>query len=516
MNNESQLESMHPLEVKTILAFQGTDMLGMEQLRTATGLDPARIRRALEWLLTRQALEVVSEEKRSFVNLTEAGAACAESKITELRIIDYARQGLTMKELQTHPAFEPAELGPAVGVLKKNGLIGFGEGGRLVVSDNADVSGFEATQALIESYVGKTDIPLTDIPEADRPVVENLARKRGKAPSIFKISERTFRTYRLTDAGRDLLKAVVETGLTGEEEGRVRPEHLKEGRWRSLTYRRYALDLAPPRTVVGKRNPYREFLDYVKQKLIAMGFEQMVGDHVEPEFWNMDALFMPQFHSARDIHDVYFVKEPTHAKRIEEPWFTRVAEAHSNGGDTGSSGWGYEFDRTRSRQLVLRSQGTALSARTLKNARIPGKYFGMARCFRYDSVDATHAPDFFQVEGITLAADNNFRTLLGLLKIFAKELAKADEIMFVPGYFPFTEPSVEAHIKHKTLGWIEMGGAGIFRPEVSRSQGVDVPVIAWGLGLDRMAMVAMGINDIRDLFATDLNKIRSTLARFER
>ncbi|HPQ39907.1 MAG TPA: phenylalanine--tRNA ligase subunit alpha [bacterium] len=516
MNNESQLESMHPLEVKTIRAFRGTDTLGMEQLCAATGLDPARIRRALEWLLTRQALEVVSEEKRSYVNLTDAGRLCADTKITELRIIAHARNGVTMKDLQTDAAFDPAELGPAVGSLKKNGLIDFGEGGRLVVCEGADLSEFEAVQAVIESYVPKSDVPMDEVADSEKQVVETFARKRGKAPSLFKISERTFRTYRLTAAGNDLLQAVEAKGLTGEEEGRVQPDHLKDGRWRNLTYRRYSLDLAPPRSVMGKRNPYREFLDYVKQKLTAMGFEQMVGDHVEPEFWNMDALFMPQFHSARDIHDVYFVKEPTHAKRIEEPYFSRVADAHTHGGDTGSRGWGYTFDRERSRQLVLRSQGTALSARTLSKARIPGKYFGMARCFRYDSVDATHAPDFFQVEGITLAPENSFRTLLGLLKIFARELAKADEIMFVPGYFPFTEPSVEAHIRHKTLGWIEMGGAGIFRPEVSRSQGVDVPVIAWGLGLDRMAMVAMGIDDIRDLFATDLNKIRSTLARFER
>lgn len=516
MNQVSQLESMHPLEIKTIRAFQGTDILGLEQLQVATGLDPARIRRALEWLLTRNALEVVSEEKRRFLNLTETGQFCAESKITELRIVQEAAKGVTLKDLQASDLFDPAELGPAVGALKKQKLLGFGQGGTLVVPENADLSTLEKTQALIESYVGKTDLPLESVPELDLPDIEVLSKKRGKTPSIFKITERTFKTYRMTSAGSELLAAVIEKGMTGEEEGRVKPEHLKDGKWRSVQFRRYALDLAPPRMVVGKRNPYREFLDYVKEKLISLGFEQMVGDHVEPEFWNMDALYMPQFHSARDIHDVYFVKEPTHAKSIDEPWFTNVADAHSNGGQTGSKGWGYDFDKERSKQLVLRSQGTALSARTLSKASVPGKYFGMARCFRYDSVDATHAPDFFQVEGITLSPDNNFRKLLGLLKLFAKELAKADEIMFVPGYFPFTEPSVEAHIKHKTLGWIEMGGAGIFRPEVSQSQGVDVPVIAWGLGLDRMAMVAMGIDDIRDLFATDLNKVRSTLARFDR
>ncbi len=516
MNHETQIESMHPLEIKTLRAFSASPTMDLEQLEAVTKLDAARIRRALEWLLTRKALEVVSETRRLFVNLTDAGRECAVTKITELRIIDCARIGVTLKDLQSGDAFDPTELGPAVGLLKKQNLLGFGEGGCLQVPEGADLSELLQLQQTVESWVGREETAFDTVIDPEKSRIEELSKKRGKVQGMFKISERLFRTYRLTDTGEHILKEVVERGLTGEEEGRVLPEHLKDGKWRTLTYRRYALDLAPPRIVVGKRNPYREFLDYVKEKLISLGFEQMVGDHVEPEFWNMDALFMPQFHAARESQDVYFVKEPTHGKPIDEPFLSRVADVHTDGGDTGSRGWGYDFDRYRSRRLVLRSQGTALSARTLSKAKVPGKYFGMARCFRYDSVDATHAPDFFQVEGITLAADNNFRTLLGLLKLFARELAKADDVMFVPGYFPFTEPSVEAHIKHKTLGWIEIGGAGIFRPEVSKPQGVDVPVIAWGLGLDRMAMVAMGINDIRDLFATDLNKIRSTTAGFER
>jgi phenylalanyl-tRNA synthetase alpha chain len=164
--------------------------------------------------------------------------------------------------------------------------------------------------------------------------------------------------------------------------------------------------------------------------------------------------------------------------------------------------------------LVLRSQGTAVSARTLAaGPQIPGKYFSIARCFRYDQVDATHATDFFQVEGIVLGSDINFRILLGLLALFAREVAQAKEMQFIPAYFPFTEPSVELHVRHPRLGWIELGGAGLLRPEVTMPLGVDVPVIAWGLGLDRMAMVALGLQDIRDLFSGDLEMIRSMRRR---
>jgi phenylalanyl-tRNA synthetase alpha chain len=246
-----------------------------------------------------------------------------------------------------------------------------------------------------------------------------------------------------------------------------------------------------------------------------MGFQEMRGPLIETEFWNMDALYMPQFHPARDIHDVYFIKEPTHAAALADPFFSRVAAAHRDGGDTGSTGWGYDFNEERARRLVLRSQGTAVSARTLASGpSIPGKYFSIARCFRHDQVDATHATDFFQVEGIVLGQDINFRTLLGLLELFAREVAQAKEIKFLPAYFPFTEPSVELHVRHPRLGWMELGGAGLFRPEVTLPLGVNVPVIAWGLGLDRMAMVALGIHDIRDLFSGDLDMVRTTRGRF--
>ena len=217
---------------------------------------------------------------------------------------------------------------------------------------------------------------------------------------------------------------------------------------------------------------------------------------------------MPQFHSARDIHDVYYLKNPTHAKEIQQPYLNRVAAAHENGWKTASRGWEYSFDRDFTRKLILRSHGTVLSAKTLIKAKVPGKYFGVVRCFRYDKVDATHLADFYQTEGIVLGENVNLRTLLGLLKMFAEEVAMAKDVRYVPGYFPFTEPSVEVHIKHPVLGWFELGGAGIFRPEVTEPLGIKVPVLAWGLGIDRMALMSLGLEDLRELFSNDIEQVR--------
>jgi phenylalanyl-tRNA synthetase alpha chain len=345
-------------------------------------------------------------------------------------------------------------------------------------------------------------------------MVEARTRRRGKDKGPFKLSSATKRWYKMTPAGRELLKRLESKGVTGEEITVLTPQMLRDGSWRGKPFRRYNLSLAPPRIHSGRKHPYRAYLDWVKGKLTSLGFKEMTGSLVEPEFWNMDALFMPQFHASREIHDVYRIREPSEAPKPPSPYFENVASTHTHGGDTGSRGWRYEFDESKARRNVLRSQGTVLSVRMLASRpAIPGKYFAMARCFRPDTVDATHAVDFLQVEGIVLGEEVNFRKLLGLLRLFALEIARSEELKFVPDYFPFTEPSVEVQMKHPKLGWCELGGAGIFRREVTDPLGVKVPVAAWGLGLDRMAMVALGIDDIRELFSRNLNLLRETKVR---
>jgi phenylalanyl-tRNA synthetase alpha chain len=290
-----------------------------------------------------------------------------------------------------------------------------------------------------------------------------------------------------------------------EEISQLTPALLKDGKWRGKKFREYNIEISPPRIVIGRPHPYQSFLNHVRKKLISMGFCEITGELVETEFWNMDALFMPQFHPAREIHDVYFVRSPKYGDEIEPSILTKVIHTHQDGGNTGSKGWGYKFNKKQARRLVLRSQGTALSVRILaSHPTSSGKYFAIARCFRPEAIDSTHASEFFQIEGIVVNKDINIKALLGLLQLFGMEIAQASEIKFLPDYFPFTEPSVQLHARSPKLGWIELGGAGIFRPEVTLPLGVKVPVIAWGLGLERMAMVALNIQDIRDLFSKEL------------
>jgi phenylalanyl-tRNA synthetase alpha chain len=123
-------------------------------------------------------------------------------------------------------------------------------------------------------------------------------------------------------------------------------------------------------------------------------------------------------------------------------------------------------------------------------------------------VDKTHLTEFNQVEGIVIDKDLTLQDLLGVLKKFALEMAEADKVKFKPDYFPFTEPSVELSAYKEGYGWIEFGGSGIFRPEVTVPLGIKEPVIAWGLGIDRLFMMRAGIEEISYIFSRDLDWIR--------
>lgn len=521
MDSSSLLDSLHPLEVKVLIAFAktlGKGPLREEQIAQASGLEPSQLSMAVEWLLAKGLIRVESETLTPIASLTKVGERYFEKYspieriLSSVRAADHTGKRLTIGELQAKEGLEPTEVSSAIGCLKKEGALRVVPGG-FIESTGMPSPTAEAVRSALKDLHG---VPreMAGFAEPIRTVIERYSVKRGNANEPFRIDDHIQRHYGLSESGQSAAATLVREGPP-QDLSQLTPELLKDGSWRRARFRKYTISLRPPRVSMGRRHPYREFLDLVKRKLVGMGFQEMRGPLVETEFWNMDALFMPQFHPARNIHDVYFVKEPTHGSAIAEPFLSQVAAAHQDGGATGSAGWRYAYDRERARRLVLRSQGTAVSARTLASQpKIPGKYFSIARCFRYDHVDATHASDFFQIEGIVLAPDINFRILLGLLDLFAREMAQAKESKFLPAYFPFTEPSVELHVKHPRLGWIELGGAGLFRPEVTKPLGVDVPVIAWGLGLDRMAMVALGLHDIRDLFTPDLDRIRTTPSRF--
>ena len=166
------------------------------------------------------------------------------------------------------------------------------------------------------------------------------------------------------------------------------------------------------------------------------------------------------------------------------------------------------WDDFVAKRSMLISHNTAISARTLLKAKIPGRYFLIEKVYRYDTIDAKHFIEFNQLEGIILEDGVKFSDLLGILRELAVNVVGAKDVKFYPAFFPFTEPSVEIYAKHPKLGWIEVGGAGIFREELLKPFGINVPVLAWGLGIDRLAMIYLGIEDIRDLHTRNIKRLQ--------
>ena len=512
MDIQSVLKNLHPLEIKVLKNFKIGEGLYAKKLQEILQYKEGHANQAFSWLKLKELVKEKTRKTTVVYELTELGKDYAKNGLPAERIILLLKEAgpLKLPEIAQKLGLQNKDVGSSFGELSKAGCAAMNDEKKASYIKDPDDKNFLLKKALLKRAAESAErrLPEDSLTDDEKTCIADIAKKRGAADAAFKIIERDEIVYAFTDMVAAVQKALNAAGITGDETGQLTSESLKTGAWKNQTFRSYNIQLLPARVIPGRTNPYVDFLESVKDKLTSLGFEEFDGPLVETDFWNSDALFMPQFHAARDIHDVYYLKNPTHAKAIEEPFLSRVAEIHETGGDSGSRGWNYHFDRDFTRQLLLRSQGTVLSAHQLAKANIPGKYFGIARCFRYDKVDATHLSDFYQTEGIVLGEQVNLRTLLGILKMFAVEIAGATEVKYVGGYFPFTEPSIEVHIKHPVLGWFELGGSGIFRPEVTKAMGIDVPVLAWGIGIDRMALMALGLNDLRELFSTDIEGVR--------
>lgn len=510
MDIDALVKNLHPLEIKVLLNFSPEQDLDNDLLMSKLAFKAGQCNQAFSWLEAKDLLEKKSSRVHNVYELTELGVDYKANGCPEERIIKALEENgpLKMPQLAENTGLQNKDVGSAYGQMAKDGLLSMGEGKTVQIKERNNDDRIKHLRAILDKAEVGSFLEESVLSADEIKVMEGISKKRGASSAPFKAAEREEIIYALKAESRALKTALQEKGISGEEIGALTPELLSSGKWKKGSFREYNVNIPPARTLLGRRNPYAEYLTQVKDKLVSLGFEEFDGPLVETEFWNSDSLFMPQFHAARDIHDAYYVKKPTHAKEIKQPYLDRIASTHENGWETGSRGWEYNFSRDFTRRLLLRSQGTVLSAKQLHQAKVPGKYFGIARCFRYDQVDATHGADFYQTEGIVLSESANLKTLLGLLKMFAEELAGAKEIKYVPAYFPFTEPSVEVHIKHPRLGWMELGGSGIFRPEVTKPMGIDVPVLAWGMGIDRMALMHLGLNDLRELFSHNIENVR--------
>ncbi|NKE36905.1 phenylalanine--tRNA ligase subunit alpha [Natronococcus sp. JC468] len=491
-------------QVAVLEAASADEATSVDALAAATDLPPETVTGAA-FELEEEGLVAVAERVDETVSLTEEGEEYAERGLPEVRLYEAA--------LEAGADADPAPMGQVIGASGLEGAAvdialsnyarkGYGsiESGEITADPDAEPAA-DAEATALDELANEGALEGGD-------VLEQLERR-----GLVEVAESTVREVELTEQGVTELMAGVETA---ETVGQVTPELLTSGEWEEVEFAEYNVE-ADAETVEGGRvHVLREMSERVKDVLVGMGFEEMDGPHADADFWINDCLFMPQDHPARTHWDRFALEQPTHIDDLPEALVDRVERAHREG--VGDDGEGYHspWDEDFARALALRGHTTSLSTRYLSGEQIgeiepPARFFSVEKAYRNDTLDATHLLEFYQIEGWVMAEDLSVRDLMGTFEEFYAQFGITD-IQFKPHYNPYTEPSFELFGTHPTTGeLIEIGNSGIFREEMLEPLGVECDVMAWGLALERLAMLTTGAEDIRDLHGTlaDLEFLRN-------
>jgi len=487
-------ERLSPLE-RTIFPLI-KDNISLKELMKKGSLQEVEVTRALQWL-ENKGLISTRKESREIVDIDTNGRNALENGLPEKRFLKaISNRELRLSEIKEKADLNDEEVNVSLGILKRNSCILLGEKIKITDSGKKYLDSNE-----IEKFLAGLPIKKK---EADINIYNEL---RGRKSMINDNSEKSV-TCNLTKLGAEIQKLKFNDELIESLNTNI----LKSKEWMNKKFRRYDIKANAPRIYPGKKHFVNEALDYAKRIWLDMGFKEMKGNMIQSSFWNFDALYTSQDHSVREMHDTFYLdgKSDLPNKDIVD----RVRKAHENGGDTGSKGWRYKWKEEEARRLVLRTHTTVLSAQTLASLKkddLPAKFFAVGRCFRNETLDFSHLFEFNQTEGIVVDENANFKHLLGYLKEFFKKMG-FPKARFRPAYFPYTELSIEIDVYHPVhKKWIELGGAGIFRPEVVKPLlGIDIPVLAWGPGIDRIITDAYKIKDIRELYRNDLKQLRES------
>ncbi len=503
MDIRKVVESLHPLERKAVPYLK--DCSDLKSLIEKSGLSETEAMRAMQWLENKEALKIIPELNETIL-LDTNGKDYLEKGLPERRFLQAVRQKLlTIKGIGDESGLSQQEVTVCLGLLKSKAAINIDKGLISITEQGKKILDQEWLEEVFLKKVAEKNISPEELAPEEK-FAFDIFRKRK---DIIKTDVEKIKRFELTELGKQL----CDTDLGSIETiDRLTPDMLKDGSWKGKAFRRYDVNINVPKITRGKRNFVNQATDYAKQVWIELGFKEMEGPMINTCFWNFDALFTAQDHPVRDLQDTFYMKNPKEGNLPDDVIVAKVKAMHEHGGDLDSTGWQYSWDSETSKRLILRTHTTVLSAKTiakLKKSDWPAKFFAVGRCFRNEALDWSHLFEFNQTEGIVIDPNANFRNLLGYLKRFFSKLG-FPKARFRPAYFPYTEPSVEIDVFHPVhQKWVELGGAGIFRPEVVQPLlGESIPVLAWGPGFDRIMMEYYGINDLRDLYRNDISQLR--------
>jgi len=452
----------HDIEKKIILALRDNPKQSPEMLEKSTQLLPDQVRRGIEWLKLKN-LANVDESKSSIISLGKNGIESFQKGLPERRLLDLLKNGpRKLSDLQKELG---TVFGPSMGLVRKNNWVESSSENLSIKNLPLELPGEKTLK-----QIGKKKLPIDEIDNND--LSSLLQRPDFIVEDIVKSKEIT-----LTDSA----KSLVISDSSGEID----------------------VEAKVPDVFVARTHPLKDTIDEIREIFVTLGFSEIIGNMTQSSFWNFDALFTPQDHPARELQDTFYLDNISTKKIATPEQIRKVSDSHKKN-------WRYHWDINEARKMVLRTHTTCVTIKHLaENKPDEARVFSLGRVFRNEKVSYKHLVEFNQIEGIVVGKDANLRNLMGIQREFYKRIGII-KIKFWPTFFPYTEPSLQTMVYNERLGkWIELFGMGIFRPEVTKPLGITKPVLAWGGGIERIAMLKYGLDDVREFYNNNLNWLRN-------
>ena len=500
MDTNSIIKKLHPLERKVLPALK--DNSTSKEIELATQLKDIEVMRALQWLSNKQIITLSSKEEE-LIELDVNGKSYVKNGFPEKKLLQALSKPLTMQDAMNESNLSKEEFSISLGTLKKQSAIAITKDKDIMLKILPAGKKLLNETSPEEEFLQTLPKASNTLTEDDSKIVESLLRRKN----IIKKSITKTVSAKLTELGNKLIKTKIQSdGIVDTLTSKM----LKEHSWKGKNFREYDVTINVPKIYGAKRHIVSQAIEYIKKIWIEMGFEQQTDSFIQTAFWDLDALYVPQDHPAREMQDTFFIKDPDSGKL--PALSKKVKAAHVSGGDTGSKGWRTDWQESNAKKNLLITHDTFLSAKVLASLSkkdIPKKTFQVMKVFRNEVLDWKHLFEFNQIGGIVIDENANFRNLLGYLKQFFRKMGY-EKIRMRPAHFPYTEPSCEIEVFHPIKKqWIELGGSGIFRPELVKPLlGIEVPVLAWGLGLERILTDYYQITDLRNIYKNDIKQLK--------
>ena len=460
---------LHDIEKKIIESLQKKSVQNPDQLSESTQLSIDQIRRGIEWLRLKELAEV-KETSKVEISLGQNGIDAFKNGLPERKLMDLIKDGpKTFDELRR--VLSGAGFNAAIANAKKNGWIKIDKSesdSRISVKEKS----IETPEEKLISLIGEKSIP-------EEQIENKLALKflLQRPDYIIQNTEKS-KTVSLTEKASNIDSTLSTSGAIDVE-----------------------ADVA---TVFAARtHPLKDTIDEIREIFVKLGFSEIQGTLTQSSFWNFDALFTPQDHPARELQDTFYLENIKSEKPATPKQIKQVSASHSQN-------WRYNWQLSESQKMVLRTHTTCVTIKYLAEKKPEdARVFSLGRVFRNEKVSYKHLVEFNQIEGIVVGNNTTLRDLMGIQKEFYKQLGLT-KIKFWPTFFPYTEPSLQTMVYNEKLGkWVELFGMGIFRPEVTKPLGITKPVLAWGGGIERIAMLKYELDDVREFYSNNLNWLRT-------